>query len=286
MKTHSAQQLAPLAPVDAMVVRAWLHGRPRNTALAYSADAHRLLVFSAKPIAELEREDLQAWEASMADDAPASRARRMKAAKSLLAFAAGEGMAPTNVGASLRVRKTVATSQERILTVAEVQRLIAAETDPRLHALLRLLYLCGLRASEAAALRWKNVGGSPKKTCHLDVVGKGDKLRQVALPTDLWRELGALAPTALAETPLITARDGGSLDRADVWRAVRRAGRRCGLGKAVSPHWLRHSHATHALEAGCDLHVLQKTLGHSSIVTTGGYLHVEAGKSSSAFLKG
>ena len=286
MKTHSAQQLAPLSPVDAVIVRAWLHNLARNTALAYEADVRRLLDHAGKPIAEIELADLQAWDASMAEAAPASRARRVKSAKSLLTFATEAKLISTNAGSTLRVRKTVALTHERILSQAEVQRLISGETDPRLHALLRLLYVCGLRASEAAAARWRHVSGSAKKGLTLSVVGKGDKLRQVALPTALWRELQELTPGALPESPLVAARHGGPLERADVWRALKRAARRSGISKPVSPHWLRHSHATHALEAGCDLRVLQGTLGHESIATTGGYLHIKAGASSADYIKG
>ena len=286
MKSLPAQQLAPLAAVDLMVVRAWLHGRARNTALAYEADARKLLAFAAKPIAELQLADLQAWDASMAEAAPASRARRMKAAKSLLSFAAGEGMVQVNAGAGLRVRKTASSMQERILSQAEVARLITAETDPRRHALLRLLYVCGLRASEAAGLRWRHLTGSPKKGYALEVVGKGDKLRRVAMPADLRSELAALTPSALPDSPLVPAHDGGPLDRSAVWRVFKRAAKRAGLDEAISPHWARHSHGTHAIENGCDLHVLQKTMGHASIATTGVYLHVKAGDSSSSFIKG
>ena len=286
METLPAQGIAPLSPVDALIVRTWLHNRARNTALAYEADVRQLVAFAGKSLALIELQDLHAWDASMAAAAPASRARRLKSAKSVLAFAAEHKLIPADVGASLRVGKTAAVGQERILSPAEVQRLLTCETDPRLHALLRLLYVCGLRASEAADLRWKHVTSLPRKRYGLDVVGKGGKLRQIELPTDLRRELLDLAPAAGPETPLVCARNGGILDRADVWRALKRAGRLAAIGRPVSPHWLRHSHATHAIAKGCDLRILQKSMGHASIATTGGYLHVQAGESSSTFIEG
>jgi site-specific recombinase XerD len=67
---------------------------------------------------------------------------------------------------------------------------------------------------------------------------------------------------------------------------VKRAARRAGVNGAASPHWLRHSHASHALDNGCKPHVLQKSLGHASLATTTGYLHVRAGEGSASFIRG
>ena len=196
------------------------------------------------------------------------------------------GWLTLNPGVALKVQKPQSTKAERILTEAEVKRMIAAEIDARLRALLRLLYVCGLRASEAAALRWRDLTGTDRKGGEARVLGKGGKLRKVALPADLWRELAALAPTIRPEPPVITDYAGGELDRWAVHRAIKRAARRSGLSDAVSAHWLRHSHCSHALDNGCAPHVLQASVGHASLSTTTGYAHIKAGESSATFIKG
>lgn len=73
-------------------------------------------------------------------------------------------------------------------------------------------------------------------------------------------------------------------DDAQVWRIVRRAAKRAGIDKEVSCHWLRHAHASHALDRGAPIHLVQATLGHSSISTTGRYLHARPTESSSSYL--
>jgi integrase/recombinase XerD len=79
-------------------------------------------------------------------------------------------------------------------------------------------------------------------------------------------------------------RNSKRLDRGRVRVIVRRAARRAGVTGAVSPHWLRHAHASHALDHGAPIHLVQATLGHSSVATTSRYLHARPGDSSARFL--
>lgn len=264
----------------------WLHGRAANTASAYESDARRFLALCGKPLADVTLADLQIFDAGMSDVAHATRARRLASVRSLLSFATRMGYLALNPAVALKLEKPSATTAEHVLSPAEVTRMIVGETDPRLRALLRLLYVLGLRASEACELRWRDLTGDSKKGGEARILGKGSKLRTVVVPADLWRELSALTPAIHPDAPVIRARDGGDLDRRTVHRAVKRAARRARVTDAASPHWLRHSHATHALEAGCKLHVLQASLGHSSVGTTSRYLHARAGDGSASFIKG
>lgn len=270
---------------DDMLVRMWLHGRQPNTALAYAADVQRFAAFCGKPLAQVTLADLQDWDASGVALSRATRARRAASVKSLLSFALKMGYIALNPGVALKVEKASSTSAERILTRAEVARMIGAEIDARLRALLRLLYVCGLRASEACGLRWRDMAGTERKGGEARILGKGGKLRSVVVPADLWRELAALTSAPRPESPVVPARNGELLDRAAVHRAVKRAARRAGVNGAASPHWLRHSHASHALDNGCPPHVLQASMGHASLATTTGYLHVKAGEGSASFIK-
>jgi integrase/recombinase XerD len=135
-------------------------------------------------------------------------------------------------------------------------------------------------------LRWRDLAGTEKKGGVAQVLGKGAKLRKVEIAPDLWRELAALSPAALPESPVLPGAYGRPLTRVAVHRLVKRACKRAGITDKASAHWLRHSHATHALDAGCRLDVLQKSLGHSSLTTTGVYLHQRPGEGSANFVKG
>lgn len=286
MQVVPAQAFAAAASPDDMLIRMWLHGRGANTALAYEADARRFLVSTAKPIAATTLQDLQLWSESMAGAAHATRARRLAAVKSLLTFAHKLGAMPLNPGAALKLEKATETAGERILSQATVGRMIATESDARLRALLRLVYVCGLRASEAAGLRWRDMTGTDRKGGTARILGKGGKTRNVGVPADLWRELAALTSAPLPEAPVVPGRNGRPLDRKVVWRAVKRAARRAGATEAASPHWLRHSHASHALDNGAPIHVVREGLGHASLATTTRYAHAKPGESSAAFIKG
>ena len=148
-------------------------------------------------------------------------------------------------------------------------------------AFLELLYAAGLRVSEAVGLDREDLyaGGFVR------VIGKGDKERlvpvgdvaQAAIETYLAaRDEGreAVEPAQLGREPLFTSVRGRRLDRMSAWRILRSAATRAGLSARVTPHTLRHSFATHLLEGGADLRVVQELLGHASITTTQLYTHI------------
>ena len=148
-------------------------------------------------------------------------------------------------------------------------------------AFLELLYASGLRVSEAIGLDRQDLyaGGFVR------VIGKGDKERLVPVGDIAQEAIDAylavrddgrddIDPTALAKEPLFTSVRGRRLDRMSAWRILRAAATRAGLSGRVTPHTLRHSFATHLLEGGADLRVVQELLGHASITTTQLYTHI------------
>lgn len=273
-------QLGP----DTMLIRAWVHGRCNNTAAAYARDIAQMLAAIGKPAAEIGLADLQAWADKLGALAPASRRRKLAAARSLLRYAHEVGAIPANPAQRLRLGPAASISPERILSEEVVHRLIGAEPDMRRRTLLRLLYVCALRESEAAELRWRHLTAR-KKGGEALIHGKGGKVRPVAVPPTLWGELVALTLEPKPDSPVIPARSGGPINRAAVYRIVKRAAKRIGLPD-ISPHWLRHAHISHALDKGVGIHVAQKTAGHADLRTTSKYAHVRHGESSSTYLDG
>ena len=119
----------------------------------------------------------------------------------------------------------------------------------------------------------------------MTVFGKGGKTRSIQLPASLWQQLQRLRGTAAPTDAVLPSRKNSKpLTASAIWRIVHRAAIRSGLTQRVSPHWLRHAHASHALDRGAPIHLVQSTLGHASITTTGRYLHARPKDSSSRFL--
>jgi integrase/recombinase XerD len=108
----------------------------------------------------------------------------------------------------------------------------------------------------------------------------------VLLPTAIWSDLEALCGGLAGEDgPVFRSRKGGALTARQAQRLVEAAARRASLRARVSPHWLRHAHATHALEpVRASIHLVAATLGHASVATTGKYLHARPTDSSSRYL--
>lgn len=166
----------------------------------------------------------------------------------------------------------------KVLTVGEVSRLLSSDSiSLQDKVIVELLYACGLRVSELTSLRVKSidVGGG-----YLRVIGKGDKERLIPMgDVSVMVIRRYLAETGLKDNaPLFPNLDGKvplfdePLNRRDVWQRVRNM--RHIIGRDVSPHTFRHSFATHLLENGADLRIVQELLGHSDIATTQIYTQV------------
>lgn len=157
----------------------------------------------------------------------------------------------------------------RFLEPWEVDALVEAADSERDRLIIRLLYTTGLRVSELVGLRKDDVNLEERS---LRVMGKGGKERLVYFPASLVDQL-----RRQMETPgpwLFPSRRGGHIHYTTVERAIRRAARRAGIEKKVTPHVLRHSFATRSLEAGMDIREIQELLGHANLNTTQVYAHV------------
>jgi integrase/recombinase XerD len=237
--------------------------------------------------------------------AASSAGRAVVAVRGLHAFALAEGMARADPAKAIRP-PTPPRRLPKAISVAEVEKLLAAAcTGPsalRDRALLELLYGTGARISEAVSLdvddldlageaRWSPGGPATTRTQVAATVrlnGKGGKQRLVpvgsfarqAIEAYLVRARPALAVAARGGQPspalFLNAR-GGRLTRQGAWGALRAAAQRAGLPE-VSPHVLRHSFATHLLDGGADVRVVQELLGHASVTTTQVYTLVTVDK--------
>ncbi len=157
-----------------------------------------------------------------------------------------------------------------VLSKDEVVRLIAAVPRRRSQLLLKLLYASGLRVSELVTLRLLDIEGTTITVHH----GKGGKDRMTVLPQSLAEDIKLYIREHRLTDLLFPGRHGRALTTRNVQAIISRAAKRAGIQKHVTPHKMRHSFATHLLEAGTDVRVIQELLGHSNLQTTQIYTHV------------
>lgn len=280
----STVAIIPTNTHDEQIIALWLHGRSRHTQRAYTKDARRFQAFTETPLRSVTLADVQAFADSLTDLAPSSQGQALASVKSLLAFAHRVGYLQFDVGRAVRLPPRRETLNERILPEAAVVKMLALEENPRNHLLLKLLYASGARVSELTGLRWRDVQ-ERGEAGQVTLFGKGGKTRTVLLPMSVWQELAAQRQGASADAPVFRSRKGGGpLTTVQVERIVRAAAVRAGITAAVSPHWLRHAHASHALDRGAPAHLVQQTLGHSSLTTTSRYAHARPSDSSGRYL--
>ena len=170
-----------------------------------------------------------------------------------------------------------------VLSVQEVDDIIASvdTSTPaglRDRAILEVLYGCGLRVSEAAGLRLSDIFA---KEGFLRIVGKGDKERIIPLGEMAAEALEAWygarpEPCRGYEDFVFLNRSGKSLSRVSIFNMVKKQAMLAGVRKEISPHTFRHSFATHLVENGADLRIVQEMLGHESILTTEIYTHMDS----------
>ena len=213
---------------------------------------------------------------------PSTQARKVAAIRSFYGFALREGLAERDVAALLDAPRPGSYLPE-VLDPDEVVRILDTPSpdDPvgiRDRAILELLYACGLRVSELTGLDTDRLD---LPGLQVRVIGKGNRERRVPMGEEARERLHLylsgprLAWTAGRPSPAVfVSQRGDRLARESVWRLVRRWAEAARVPGRVSPHTFRHSFATHLLEGGADLRVVQTLLGHASISTTQLYTHL------------
>ena len=272
---------------DSELVDLWLHDKSPNTVDAYRRDVEEFRWFlEDKPLSRVVLNDLMLYSDALTQQgrAPATVNRKLSTIKSLLSYGVMIGYLPGNAGAAFKLPKLSDRLAERILSESQVLQLIDAAKEGRDRTLLRFLYESGCRVSELVSLTWRNL--QPRSGAgQVQIFGKGNKTRVVLLTPQLWADLMALRGKAPLSDPVFRSHHSGQkLSRSDVNDLVSRVANKAGIQGNVSPHWLRHAHASHSLERGAPIHLVQATLGHSNLQTTGRYLHARPTDSSARYL--
>ncbi|WP_405217323.1 site-specific tyrosine recombinase XerD [Agrococcus sp. Ld7] len=286
-------------------------GLSQHTVAAYRRDlSGYLAVLEERSVADasaISGEDVAAFRSALADRglAASSVARHLSAVKALHRWLVDERVASEDIAKDQRppklpqrLPKAISVSQmQRLLEVAggDAPGVVATPTEGRTsdgaavdparlrdHALLELLYATGARISELIALDVDDVS-SLEEHGLIRVTGKGAKQRLVPVGSyartavDAWlvRGRAALAAKGRGGPALLLGARGGRLSRQAAWEIIQRVAEEAGIPH-VSPHTFRHSFATHLLEGGADVRVVQELLGHASVATTQIYTHITA----------
>lgn len=298
--------ILPPGTTDEILIELWLRGHAASTIDGYRADIKMFFEFARVPIRELKLPHLLDYKEALENFGfePNTVARRVKSIKSLLTFAKTTGYTPFNVGAVVKIQDTKNELAERLLTEDQVFSIIHEEKHHswRNYVLLRLMYATGARVSEICNLKWRDI--KPRdETGQVTIFGKGRKTRFVLLKPETYKLLRDFRAGDVFESYVFRSRGGGQkgvkgggkLDTSQVNRIVNAAAVRAGvetytdeegkLRSRVTPHWLRHAHATHSMDNGAPIALIRDTLGHKSITTTSKYAHAHPDDSSAKYLR-
>jgi len=283
-----------LALADFLSYIASEKGLSTNTVAAYRRDLEMFFELlkgrSKQALEEVSEGDVIAFLAQLKSEryASSSVCRSLVAVKVFFRFLKREKLIATDPTANLDSPKLWQLIPE-VLTYEEVDALLKSPdpTDPmgaRDRAVFEVIYASGLRVSEVCGLNLFDISENTVR-----VKGKGGKERIVPIAqaaidaVDHYLIHFRDAQPEQKEAPLFVTSKGKRIDRTLVWQRIKFYGKKAGIGKPLSPHTLRHSFATHLLENGADLRVIQEMLGHASVATTDRYTHISQHHLSQAF---
>jgi integrase/recombinase XerD len=276
-------------------------GRSPHTIAAYRRDLTRflqaLLVAGVRDAEQITPEHVRDFARSLREGpeplAASSVARMLSSVRGFTRFLVDEQRIPLDPAVDL-VAPKLPDRLPKALSIAQVERLLAATSgdspaELRDRALLELLYATGARVSEAVSLNVDDLVGEEGTADLVRLFGKGSKQRIVpvgsfaraALDAYLVRSRPLLSVRGRATPALFLGMRGARLSRQNAWLVLRAAAERAQLDRelaphGISPHSLRHSFATHLLQGGADVRVVQELLGHASVATTQIYTRVTA----------
>lgn len=256
-------------------------GLSPNTVKAYTADIegfYEFLRHRGVTLRDASSSDISDYIISVSDYlSKRSQARLLSSLNSFFDYLVREGERKDNPSSAVDSPK-LGKYLPVVLSVEEVRAILKAAPNERDRAILEVLYGCGLRVSEVCSLKISEVY---LKDMFVKVMGKGSKERLVPMaPSTASAIMDYLSvrpeSDAGCEDVLFLNRFGRALSRVAVFKMVKSVALVAGVDKNLSPHTFRHSFATHLVENGADLRVVQEMLGHESILTTEIYTHVDS----------
>ncbi len=257
-------------------------GLSANTIDAYRRDLTDFLDFCASKGAEelndIERSHINGYILKLHDEkyTPTSVMRKTASLRGFFKWLCANEICQKNPALTLEQPK-IPKKLPKVMTIDEINTILSQDLTKREKVILELLYGCGLRVSELVNLKINDIDISAK---YLQCTGKGSKERIVPIGSKALKAIKAyekerdfiLQKNRQTSKILLINEDGKNITRQDVYTFIHKQGEK--IHKSISPHTLRHSFATHLLENGADLRVVQELLGHSDVSTTQLYTHI------------
>lgn len=280
-----------LSKEDLEIIASWLVQKGDKTKIYYLKTIQDFFsYFQGRGIREISTVQLSIYLKIVSKEKKDSTVNKVKfALSSLLTYASKIGYIPRNPALALDRIKVPDRTFSKILSANQVKLMILAESDnTRNQLILRTLYNTGVRVEELSNLivaSFRDTELGPM----LSLIGKGNKARTIrvskALMRDLesfWEKEGYKATDSAFKSSKAPFQ---KLTTVQIWRIVKTAAVKAKIKAKPSPHFFRHSNAAHAVENGAPLHVVQKSLGHESIATTGKYMDITPKESNSDYLE-
>ncbi len=249
-----------------------LRGFSDYTVKAYASDICDFLNFLEEWGLGLSRESLWKYRNALSSRgySKSSVARKLSSLRAFLRFLRRRGYLEESLERFLRNPRS-GKPLPKALSKEEVERLIDAAVDVRERAIVEFLYATGVRVGELVSLNWSDIDWENEV---VRVIGKGGKERIVPIGSKALEALRAYGAQSGMSGHLFKNKRGERLTSRSVERLIKKISLKAGLGGKVTPHTLRHSFATHMLEGGADLRVVQELLGHSNLATTQVYTRI------------
>ncbi len=253
-------------------------GLSENTSLAYRRDITSFADFCDTEIANITKLHVNSFILYLRDEnlTQSSISRKISALKSFFKWACANQYIKNNPISFIEQAK-LPKHLPKVLSINDIINISKLDLTTTEKVIIELLYSCGLRVSELCDLKINNIN---LKAQHIICIGKGSKERlipfgdyakKILISYLEYRENIKINPDTDTKKLLITA-DGRNLNRQDIYRLIHSIGKT--IHKEISPHTLRHTFATHLLDNGADLRIVQELLGHSDVSTTQLYTHI------------
>lgn len=301
-----------LSMTDQALIASWLIQKGPKTQIYYKRIAFEFFrFFPQTSLHTVQITHLALFLKTYKKFSDSTRNTYKNALSSLFGFAFKTGYIAKNPAAALENLKVPDRIYSKVLSQDQIQQMILKESSLRNQLIFKIFYFTGIRVDELCKLKKKSFQMAQRfssefysqensQSMLMLVEGKGRKVRSIHIPEHLSKELQAFMQELDPDQFLfrnerlldfeldrygIFEDFNRPLSSSQVFRLVKAAAKRAGLSVAPSPHWLRHTSATHAIEAGAPIHVVQKSLGHESISTTGKYLDLRPKESVGDYLK-
>lgn len=287
LTTIMTNQLLTRATTDEQLIFTWLNDmESKLTQKQYQSNIKQFLSFIGCGLSEVTIEDLQQYRQmlEMKNYKPSTIKSKLSTVKSLFSFAYAVGYLNANVSTLIKSPKVHRRTASMRIDHDDIKNMIDGATSDRNRLIIKMMYFLGLRVSETIKIKWSDFyrdGGETK----VFIAGKGNKERSLIVPSELWQELLTIK-TEDNQTFVFTAyRRDEQLNRVAVNMMLDRLKKRLKIDNNIHPHKLRHEHSMTSLDNGCDVHLLSRSLGHSSItITESYYLNGRETQSSSTYI--